>query len=80
MQAQGLEFSKHTQVMGAVHKHFVKAGRLNPEHGRNLNWLFELRALGDYGELQHVQPADAACAIDAAVDLVAALWLLCPDA
>jgi len=27
-----------------IHQHFVKSRKLSKEQGRNLNWLFELRA------------------------------------
>ena len=71
--AAGLEFRKHGQVLGAVHRHFVKTGRLAERYGRNLNWLFELRALGDYGELRHVDPEEARRALDVARELVETL-------
>lgn len=27
---------------------------LDKLHGKNLNWLFELRGIGDYGDTRHV--------------------------
>lgn len=56
-----------------MHRHLVKTGRLDEIYGRNLNWLFELRALGDYGELRHVDPQEARRALDVARELVEAL-------
>ena len=36
------------------------------EYGKDLNWLFELRGVGDYGATVHVSPQDAEKAIGAA--------------
>ncbi len=63
---EGLDFRKHSGVIAAVHQRFVKAGRLDTDIGKNLNWLFELRSIGDYGETRHVPEEDAAKAIEAA--------------
>ena len=46
---EGIDTSKHSGVIALIHQHFVKTGKLNKEQGRNLNWLFELRSVGDYG-------------------------------
>jgi uncharacterized protein (UPF0332 family) len=40
--SQGREHQKHSGVIAAVHKFLVKTGKLDKEHGKNLNWLFEL--------------------------------------
>src|SRR5215217_8811464 len=56
---EGIETSKHSGVIALVHQHFVKSGKLSKEQGRNLNWLFELRSVGDYGVSLHVLPEDA---------------------
>jgi len=60
------EFSKHSGIIAAIHKHFVKTGVLSQEHGKNLNWLFELRDIGDYGTTVHVPQEDAKQAVHAA--------------
>ena len=57
--AEGCDFSKHSAVLSAIHKHFVRTGRLEPEHGRAIDWLFELRNIGDYGETEHVTDEQA---------------------
>jgi uncharacterized protein (UPF0332 family) len=36
----GHEYQKHSGVIAAVHKFLVKTGKLDKEHGKNLNWLF----------------------------------------
>jgi uncharacterized protein (UPF0332 family) len=63
---EGVEFSKHSGVIAAVHQRLVRTGKLPREYGKDLNWLFELRAIGDYGETRHVPQDDAERAIEAA--------------
>lgn len=71
--AQGVRFAKHVGVLNGVNLHFVKAGRLDPELGRELSWLFDLRLVGDYGETRHVVEAEATRALETAERLVEAL-------
>ena len=56
---EGLEFRKHGGVIAAIHQQFIKTGRLEKEFGKNLNWLYELRSVGDYGVTVHVPKTDA---------------------
>jgi uncharacterized protein (UPF0332 family) len=60
---EGLEFSKHSGVIASVHQRLVKTGKLDKEQGKDLNWLFELRNVGDYGATVHVSQQDAERAI-----------------
>jgi len=60
---EGLEFSKHSGVLASVHQRLVKTGKLDREQGKELNWLFELRNVGDYGVTAHVSRQDAERAI-----------------
>lgn len=60
---EGLEFSKHSGVIASIHQRLVKTGRLDKEQGKELNWLFELRSVGDYGVTVHVSQEDAEKAI-----------------
>lgn len=46
------EFSKHSGVIAYVHRQFVRTGRLAKQCGQDLNWLFELRSIGDYGDIR----------------------------
>ncbi len=69
----GLEFSKHGGVIAAMHQRFVKTGKLSREYGKDLNWLFELRGIGDYGGLTHVSQQDAEQAIQAAGKIIEAI-------
>jgi len=43
----GLDFGKHSGVIASIHQLFVKTGKLSKEHGKDLNWLFEIRNVGD---------------------------------
>ena len=43
---ENLELSKHSAVIALIHQKFVKTGKLDKEHGKRLNWLFELRGRG----------------------------------
>jgi uncharacterized protein (UPF0332 family) len=68
-----LETSKHSGVVALIHQHFVRTGLLPREHGRALNWLYELRGIGDYGLTVHVAEDEAICAIDLAERFVRAI-------
>ena len=70
---EGLEYGKHSGVISAVHRKFIKSGRLDETLGKSLNWLLELRNVGDYGETQHVSSDEASRAIDAAKAFVQAI-------
>ena len=48
---QGLSFSKHSGVLAAFNREFVKTGKVNKELGRFYNRMFEYRKVGDYGDL-----------------------------
>jgi uncharacterized protein (UPF0332 family) len=76
---EGQEFRKHSGIIAAVHKFLVKTGKLHKEHGKNLNWLFELRSIGDYGDIRHVPQEDAARAIAVAQSFLAAIKKLLPS-
>ncbi|MGQ0601713.1 MAG: HEPN domain-containing protein [Anaerolineales bacterium] len=73
---EGVELSKHSAVIASIHQHFVKTGRLSQEQGKVLNWLFELRGVGDYGGTAHVSREEADRAIEAADKFVRAAKLL----
>jgi hypothetical protein len=71
--SEGMEYQKHSGVIAAIHKFLVKTGKLDKENGKNLNWLFELRSIGDYGDTRHVPQEEAARAIAVAQSFVAAI-------
>ena len=63
---EGVEMSKHSGVIAAIHQRFVKTGKLDKTLGKSLNWLFELRSVGDYGGLSHVSREEGQQAVEAA--------------
>jgi len=69
---EGMEFSKHSGVISAIHRRFIKTGKLEERFGKDLNWLFELRSVGDYGVTVHVPQQEAEHAIEAARNFVQA--------
>jgi uncharacterized protein (UPF0332 family) len=71
--AQGLEFGKHSGVIAAVHQHLIKTGKLDKQRGKELNWLYEMRNIGDYGVDAHVPREDAQRAIQIAEDFVSVI-------
>ena len=73
---EGLDFSKHSGVIASIHQRFVKTGKLNKEHGKDLNWLFEIRNVGDYGGTAHVSQPQAERAILAAESFLKAIKTL----
>ncbi len=56
-----------------IHREFIKTGKFDVQYGKNLNWLFELRSVGDYGVTTHVSSADAKNAIQIAEDFINAV-------
>ena len=70
---EGLEFHKHSGVIASIHQRLVRTGKLSVEQGKNLNWLFELRSIGDYGATAHVSRQDAEKAISAAESFLDAI-------
>ena len=77
---EDMEFRKHSGVIAAIHKRFIKTGKLEKQFGKNLNWLFELRGVGDYGVAVHVPQQEAEQAIDAARRFVQAAQLIIQEA
>lgn len=73
---EGLDFSKHSAVIATLHQRFVKTGRLSQEQGKDLNWLFEIRSVGDYGGTAHVSQPEAERAIEAAEKFLTSVWWL----
>ena len=69
---EGLETSKHSAVIALIHQKFVKTGKLGKRHGKTINWLFELRSIGDYGGIAHVSREHSDQAILAAEEFLTA--------
>ena len=64
---EGLEFGNHSGVIAAIHQKFIKTGKIQKHFGKDLNWLFELRGVGDYGVIVHVGRDEVKEAIKIAV-------------
>ncbi len=75
-----MEFSKHSGVIAAIHKRFIKTEKLEKQFGKDLNWLFELRSIGDYGVTIHVPEQEAKQAIEAARRFVQTVQLILQEA
>ena len=59
-------FKSHTGILRAINLQFVKTGELDQSFGREINWLAELRQVGDYGEIRHVEINDVTRSIEQA--------------
>ena len=70
---EDLDFSKHSGVIASIHQRFVKTGKLSMEQGKDLNWLFEIRNVGDYGGTAHVSQQQAERAVQAAQSFLRAI-------
>ena len=75
----GKQFKKHTGVISAMHRDYVRTGLLPVDVGRIMNSLFDLRNVGDYGGPAHVSPSTAAGAIADAKRLLDAVAPLLPS-
>jgi uncharacterized protein (UPF0332 family) len=76
--SKGLTFSSHAGVLRAINLEFVKTGELDRRFGQELNWLAELRQVGDYGEICHVERANVDRAIEQAEQFLVQVNLLIP--
>ena len=78
--SEGKSFSKHTALLGHIHKDYVKPDRLPAEIGRIISSLYDLRNVADYGGPAHVDTLEAEKAIaDAGLFLRAVRPLLPAD-
>lgn len=70
LMADGKTFRKHGGLLAAVHRDLVRPGAVPVETGRWLTWLYEIRAVGDYGETIHVGEKEARTALERAEQLL----------
>jgi uncharacterized protein (UPF0332 family) len=68
--ADDKEYSKHSSVLSALHRDYVRTGQLSHEDAQAFSRLFELRGIGDYGETRHVSEEQARKAVDAAAQFI----------
>lgn len=66
LEGEGLSFSKHSAVIAAFGREFAKPQRVPPDFHRFLIEAQELRASGDYGQLNAVTADQAAEQLDRA--------------
>ena len=77
---RGQHFVKHTGLRASVHRTLVKGGVLDTRFGQIFDRLFDARQRADYLSLATVTPDDALALISEAVDFVAQMKRLAPDA
>lgn len=65
-----LSFSKHSAVIAAFGKHFVKTGEFDARFHRNLLEAFDVRNAGDYGAVDAVSGEKAGQVIAGARELL----------
>ncbi len=68
-----ISYSKHSGVIAAFGKQFVKTGAFDSRFHRCLLNAFELRNVGDYGEVRAVSQENARQVIEEAGELLAAI-------
>ena len=71
--AQDESFSKHSAVIAAFGREFVKTGRLPQSLHKNLLAAYDLRNLGDYGAPRAVDAAAASLTLENARTFCAAI-------
>jgi uncharacterized protein (UPF0332 family) len=80
LEARGLSFAKHSAVIAAFGKHFVRTGAVPEEFHRYLLEAYDVRQAGDYGSPEDVPPDEAKVQIERAEQfLVLAQRLLALD-
>jgi uncharacterized protein (UPF0332 family) len=72
------KFSKHSSVIAAIHKEYVKEKRLPEQAGSIITWLFYIRGVADYGGTKHVSQEEAARAIREAKEFIELVQPLVP--
>lgn len=70
------EIKTHTGIRNELNRAFVKSGVLSREQGRLYSKLFDLRQLGDYGDVKEVTKEDLDIVKDIAFDLINEILLL----
>jgi uncharacterized protein (UPF0332 family) len=70
LEGEGLSFTKHSAVISAFGREFAKTERIPKEYHRHLKEAQDLRLLGDYGELNIIEQAEAATQIQRAAEFI----------
>lgn len=70
---KNLSFSKHSAVISAFNKHFIKAGVFDKEFSTYIERLFKHRQIGDYAYLTSITEEEAKEDIKIAEKMIAAI-------
>jgi uncharacterized protein (UPF0332 family) len=70
-----LSFSKHSAIISAFGKEFVKTGKFDSRFHRSILNAFDLRNAGDYGSIHAVSAEKAQQTIEEARELLVAITL-----
>lgn len=71
LEGEGLAFSKHSAVIAALGRHFVRTGRIPEEYHRYLLDAFEARHEGDYAPVSTLTPETAREHVERAAKILA---------
>jgi uncharacterized protein (UPF0332 family) len=71
--SRDLSFFRHSGVIAAFGKEFVKTGAFDSRFHRYLLYAFEIRNAGDYGAVQAVSEENARQVIEESRELLAAI-------
>lgn len=66
LEGEGLAFSKHSAVIAALGRYFIKTGRIPEEYHRYLLDAFEARHEGDYAPVSSFTPETSRMHVDRA--------------
>ncbi len=53
---EGKTFKKHREVRSALHRDYIRTGKIEVAWGKHYNWLFENRHEADYSPLVSFEP------------------------
>ncbi len=67
---KGLEFSSHSQTLGAFNKDFIKTGIFNKKYSKWIQSLFVLRESGDYDIRSDIDKSKAEKALTMASEIL----------
>jgi uncharacterized protein (UPF0332 family) len=71
--SQQYVFDKQSAVIATVHEKFIRTEIFDQKLGIDLNWLYELKNVGDYEPTLHLRENDALKAIEAAEGFLSAV-------
>ena len=66
----GKAFKKHKEVRSALHRDYIKTGKIEIAWGKHYDWLFENRHEADYSPLVNFVPAEVGEVIERSEEFV----------